>query len=234
MQDPVDLLGADLTGVDLAGTNPDLAPGTCDVVTQAGCGTSEKCTLSGGGARCVTDGTKLNGQTCGPASDDCIKGTLCTTESSTLRQCRAFCAADTDCKQPAPGGTPAGNTPHCIITLNSSMQKVCTVACNPVPALGASGCASGLACQVFRTQAIAQLSDCTAPGIGTDGADCATNGNADCAAGFGCVTTTDQNNNMQSRCRRICRAGNNPDCQTGGFGCVTPTGATMWGFCIPL
>lgn len=220
---PVDLQGADLAGADLAQT-------MCDPVAQTGCGASDKCTLSSSGPVCEANGTRQNGQDCGGPSEDCVKGTLCTIESTTLDQCRAFCATDTDCKQPAPAGTPAGNVPHCVITLTGTPYKVCTVACNPVAAVGASGCAAGLACQIYRTPAIVQGSDCAAPGAGGDNADCTANDDADCAPGFGCIT--DQT--MSRRCRQICRANTNADCTVGGgYTCVMPADATMWGFCLP-
>jgi hypothetical protein len=129
----VDLAGVDFSGVDFA-TAPDMA-GVCDVLKQTGCGANEKCSLGAMNApSCFSDGDKANGALCGAGSaDDCVHGELCITEGTNLNQCRQFCAADSDCKQPAqPGG--ATNVPHCLITLDMTSAKVCTVACNPVTA----------------------------------------------------------------------------------------------------
>jgi hypothetical protein len=168
------------------------------------------------------------------AVDDCVKGTMCTGETATLSQCREFCAADSDCTHAAVG--PAGNLPHCIITFTGITQKVCTFACNPVTAAGASGCGAGLGCQVFRTMTINQATDCSSAGAGTNGTDCKTNGNADCAAGFGCVSVTNMTTMVtESRCRQLCRANTAADCTVGGAGyaCVLPGTAPMYGFCCP-
>lgn len=228
-----DLAGADFAGVDFM-PQPDLWM-ACNVNTQTGCGQGEKCTLGNKISTCLSDGNKANGQICGPTTDDCVKGTLCTGETASLSQCRQFCIADGDCKQAAIG--PTGNIPHCIIGITGAMQEVCTVACNPVLAAGASGCGAGLACQVFRTMAIPQATDCSVGGAGGDAADCKVNGNRDCMAGFGCVSVTNMTTMVtESRCRKLCRAAPNTpsDCNPlVGYGCVGPGTNPMYGFCCP-
>jgi len=245
---PIDFSGLDLIGVDLTGVNvppdlnttpPDLKSTPpvdmatpCSLVAQSGCGAGEKCTLESSGSTCITDGTKGNGQLCGPASDDCAKGNLCTVESASLLQCRQFCAADSDCKQgAAPGG--AQNTPHCLLTFTGTTAKVCTVACNPVLAAGASGCATGLGCQVFATATIPEATDCALAGAGGDGADCTTNGTSDCQGGFTCVQVTGTGGTVVNHCRKVCRQGMaGTDCAgQAGYACRVATGTTMFGFC---
>jgi hypothetical protein len=211
--------------------------GTCDVVAQTGCASGEKCELGSMANECVPDGNKATGNICGTMqSDDCVHSNLCIGESATLNQCRQSCATDTDCKQPAAGGV-ASNTGHCLITLTGSTVKVCTVACQPAPAAGASGCSTGLACQIYGYMSGGlnlQGTDCAAGGAGADGANCATNGNGDCAAGFGCVSVTSGSTTV-SKCRRLCRlASGNADCLSGAPTCSAPTGNNpSWGFCCP-
>jgi len=246
---PIDFSGIDLIGVDLTGVNvpPDLKTDPpdlkivppsdmtvpCNLVSQTGCGAGEKCTLETSVPACITDGNKGNGQLCGPAADDCVKGTLCTQESASLLQCRQFCNVDSDCKQvAAPGG--AQNLPHCLLTFTGVTAKVCTVACNPVLAAGASGCAAGLGCQVFATATIPEATDCSLPGAGGDGADCTAKGTADCQAGFTCVQVTNPTTGaIANHCRRVCRQGMaGTDCAgQAGYACRVATGTTMFGFC---
>jgi hypothetical protein len=239
---PVDLAGLDLLGVDLTGFpgNDDLARPPCDVVAQTNCGANEKCTLTDvdGGAVCLSDGDKLLGQLCGGAgNDDCIHADICVNETATVGQCRQFCNADTDCMQlPASSPTAGANKPYCVYTLTGGTTRICSVACQPVTKAGPSGCAAGLACHVFGFSAggttIPQATDCGAAGAGTNGASCATNGNDDCAEGFGCVSVTNGGTTTKT-CRQICRQGNAGDCTVaGGLSCTAPNGTTQWGFCL--
>jgi hypothetical protein len=227
---PIDFAGVDLFGVDLRSP--------CTVLPQAGCNPGEKCTLASmDDTLCVSNGNKKVGEACGPGSDDCEAGNLCVTDQ-TLLLCRQFCAFDQDCKQPAVAAT--NNIPHCLVTLGNSTQKTCTVPCNPVLATRSttpSGCAAGFNCEVFRTMTIDQATDCSKGGTGTDGANCATNGNGDCADGYTCVV----NQAMERRCRAVCRvqggAGTSADCAVagGGYICAVPSMTTnpAFGFCCP-
>src|SRR5439155_16814185 len=102
------------------------------------------------------------------------------------------CAADADCTQApvASGGTAEpNNKAHCLLTLTGTTAKLCSFACNPVSAAGASGCATGLACQTFASMTIPEFTDCSPAGAALDGGNCP-NGNSDCAPGFGCVETS--------------------------------------------
>jgi len=241
--EPVDLIGYDLLGVDLLGFGGggDMTVTNCDIVAQTGCGSGEKCQPGPPDMAnlCVSDGTKAIGQLCGPGSDDCVHGSVCIQENKagTVDQCRGACNSDTDCKQGAAGGV-ASNTPHCIVTLSSGSLTLCTVPCQPVTKVGATGCATGLGCESFAyapnpadMAALAQASDCTSMGTGGDGTSCTTNGNADCMTGFTCV-----NNGTAQKCRQVCRAGTSGDCTVGGgYICATPSNIANapWGFCCP-
>ncbi len=222
-----DLYGADLYGLDLK-PGPDLwAP--CSPVAQTGCMSGEKCTLAAMSVRCVVDGTKATGELCGGSSaDDCIKGNLCVVESTGLNQCRQFCAVDGDCKKPGPN---AADPPHCLLTFMNTTAKACTVACNPVLNLGASGCAAGMGCQIFAATGVAQATDCTKVGAGVDNTDCTTNGNDDCSNGYGCVT---QMPAMTHRCRKVCRLsdGNAHCAGLAGTACSTVGTNLPYGFCL--
>lgn len=233
----VDLAGYDLTGLDLRPDPRDLAgadlrPPVCTVFPQSGCGAGEKCTLVGGGnAMCATDGNKAVGQQCGATADDCVKGALCTSESPTIGQCRAFCGVDTDCAQ---------SGAKCLLTLDGTTQKVCTVPCTPTYASAAavpstSGCAASLGCELFGLTGGGQGTDCTVRGSGRDGASCATNGNADCAAGFTCVTVTLSGGGTVKKCRGVCRiSAGAADCAglSAGYVCLEPTAmGSTYGFC---
>ncbi len=235
---PPDLSMVDLYGVDFSGVDfsiPGADAGLCDVVAQSGCGANEKCTLGAMDVNtCSSDGDKAPGAICGAASsDDCLKGSLCTQEATGLDQCRPFCNADTDCKQAAQGGV-ATNVGHCLVTLSMSTAKVCTIACQPVTKAGASGCATGLGCEVFGDTATTQATDCAKLGAGGDGADCTTNKTADCAPGSVCVGVTSGATTLY-HCRLVCRSNTASDCPAGGYQCLAPTGVTTpaWGFCCP-
>jgi hypothetical protein len=231
-----DLAGRDFAGDDLTQPPPppgsDLSVTMCDPVAQTGCGPGEKCSLDSTGNVCLSDGTKPNGAACGPATDDCIHGTLCVGPVAMTLNCRQFCQSDNNCTQSPPpsGATPeANNKAHCVLSLTGSTDKVCSFACNPVAAAGASGCATGFACQTFGSMTIPEFTDCGIPGLGTDGASCLTNGNGDCAAGFVCVSV-----GATAHCRKACRANTAGDCTgLGGYACLLATGATMFGFCCP-
>jgi hypothetical protein len=233
---PPDFAGLDLLGVDLSMPKPgDMSMPPCTVFPQSGCSVGNKCTYDGSGATtCITNGTKTTGQICGPSTDDCVAGDICLPETSSLDQCRAFCTTDTDCKQTPVSGAPS---PVCFFTLTGTSSSLCTIPCNPVTKVGASGCATGLGCQLFGVMVasnVVQKTDCSqvAATGGGDGVDCTTNGDADCKAGFTCVTVG-SGASAANRCREVCRIGTSSDCSTGGYSCGTPSGTTSptYGFC---
>jgi|GEM_PF-2257939 len=243
---PDDLSTTDLAGVDLVSARPDLSGfdlrgrdlsmPPCTILPQGGCFVGEKCVTDGaGGTACVNVGPQTVGTLCFThGNDDCQAGLLCTQENTSFSQCRAFCAVDGDCPTAHPTGTPASK---CLYTLTGATEKVCTVPCNPVLAVGASGCATGLGCQVFGSTPMGggptlQLTDCATAGAGGDSADCTTNGNDDCAAGFTCISVT-SGSTTTHHCRGLCRLTMNGDCASGNT-CITPaSGTNTYGFCCP-
>src|SRR5579862_3982649 len=171
----VDLRGADFAGADFAGATTGDMANMCALFPQSGCGSGEKCEPSSSGNTCAANGNKTTGQGCGTGgTDDCVAGDLCSSDSASgTFICRAFCAADTDCKQaavPVGGTSEPGNVAHCLVTFMNTTAKACTVACNPVTKAGATLCPTGLACIYGGTATIPELTDCATPGAGTDGA----------------------------------------------------------------
>jgi len=217
--------GGDASSTDAASDGGSDAGAACDPVAQTGCPPSDKCTVSP--PTCVPTGTVTTGGACGPV-DDCVAGDLCTSDG-TSEECREFCNTDSDCKQPAvaSGSTPEpGNVGHCLITIPGTSYELCSIACNPVTAAGASGCAAGLGCIYSGATGVPELTDCETLGTGAEGAACTST--ADCAAGLACL-----NNGTTSYCRTVCRSGTNADCTVAGDVCWPPGGVTnpMFGFC---
>jgi formylglycine-generating enzyme required for sulfatase activity len=196
----------------------------CDPVRQQGCPAGQKCRVNGSGQSCTSDGTIALGQLCNAAADDCIHGTQCIADATTptLAICRQLCSSDADCTQAAPAGE-SGNVAHCLITLSSA--KLCTIACNPVPAAGASGCASGLACTLASAPSVAAYTDCylSASSTNMPGSSCSVPQNA-CASGSFCPQGS-------GICRQICRSGIPSDCSM--YSCAALPGSTGLGDCCP-
>jgi hypothetical protein len=239
---PPDFAGLDLYGVDLSTAggdmafNRDLMPAVCSVVPQSGCTYGNKCTYDvSNNTTCIANGANTPGQLCGPSTDDCVAGSICINETgTTVDQCRAFCTVDTDCTQPPVSGAPSA---MCLYMLTGTPSSLCSIPCNPVTKVGASGCAAGLGCQVFGVTSgsmTLQKTDCgqVAATGGGDGADCTTNGDADCKAGFTCVTVGSGATAMH-HCREVCRVNTNTDCSNGAYSCNTPSGGgtPTYGFC---
>jgi len=198
--------------------------GTCDPVKQTGCPTNEECTLGNGNLPvCGPSGTKTVGEIC---ANNCVAGDLCSTDSPNgVFTCQEFCATDADCKQPAVG--PAGNTPHCIISLEDASELLCSVPCNPVTAAGPSDCQTGQTCSYSGTDTIPEVTSCGTGGAGVNGTSCMAP--EDCAGGFACISGAAGT----SACRQVCRARQNADCTAAGYACDELPGATMYGICCP-
>jgi hypothetical protein len=212
--------GADLAPAPVDGGAADLADRSCDPLTQAGCLSSEKCSVASGSGLCRPNGSVPLGGACG----DCVRGTECIDGI-----CLQLCSTDGDCHQAA---EPSGTTPepanvgHCLVATPSPSVKACTFACNPAPAAGASGCPSGFGC-IDRSQGmIAELTECVPAGMVGEGSVCP-GGFSDCAAGLTCTAS-----GATQRCRQGCRAGVAADC-TAPATCQPFTGATMFGVCCP-
>jgi hypothetical protein len=215
-----------------AGTSD--AGALCDVVSQTGCAAGDKCALgSDGGNVCVAQGTVTLGESCSFSAtsvDDCVGGEVCVAETASVATCHEFCTSDSDCTQPAvaSGGTAEpSNVGHCLLQLGQSAVSVCTVACNPVTAAGASGCAPGTACAVGITSAMIEVTDCEAAGMGAEGATCTFS--RDCAPGLACI-----DNGATSHCRQVCRTGVTSDCSITTDVCfILGASNLMFGACCP-
>jgi hypothetical protein len=206
---------------DMASGPPDLASPPCNPVTQVGCPSGQKCIIT---ATCQPDGAQRIGDPCTTDStghSNCAAGGGCADENV----CRQYCYTDSDCTQ-GPGPGSSLNTPYCVITVNGSSTKNCTLPCNPVLAAGSSGCAPGLECY-YDFSSTGELTDCGRAGTVATGGSCAT---SDCAPNNNCVHggTT-----MMDICRQNCRPGTAGDCP-GGFNCEQFTRARLpFGFCCP-
>ncbi len=218
---PVDLAGRDLAGVQ------------CDPVSQQPCPSDQKCLLLSS-AVCRPNGTTAIGQTCSAdPDDDCVRGSQCLFPGDLTPGngvCEQFCAAEGDCHQPpvSVGGTalPA-NGPHCLFSFSGSGPPLlCSVACNPVSSQGTSGCPTGSVCVYGSNSMFPEFTFCDRAATGTDGQAC--DANSRCAPGFNCVEV-----GTDTRCRAMCRAGNNGDC--GTLVCKPGAGGSppMFGFCCP-
>jgi hypothetical protein len=194
----------------------------CDPVSQSGCLVGQKCTLGLAQLICVADGTQAAGTACSTLVDDCLAGSWCQPESSTVHACRQFCRVDGDCTQPAVG--PTMNVAHCLVDVPATTTvKTCTIACDPV---AATGCPSGLTCRYGQAPGVGvnEFTDCALIGSGGNGAACAAS--QDCAPGYVCLAS-------QSLCRRVCHAGSPTDCNSVGGSCMAAAvPSPMFGVCL--
>jgi hypothetical protein len=193
----------DMAPRDLALVAPDdLAHAACDPATQAGCIAGQKCSVVSGKAVCMPDGAKPAGAPCTVgAGDDCVRGNICVDSL-----CHPLCDHNPDCTQPAVDtGTWLDNVPYCLV---ADGFAYCSIACNPVPAVGPSGCGAGINCAVFGVEAadggVTFSTTCTVAGVGADGDPCSRL--EDCGPGLTCFSDA---------CRPACRAGTRSDCPTG-------------------
>jgi len=213
------------------GVSADLGAVACDPVTQSICGSGSKCTFTdvsganNSATECIANGTVGSGRGCTTTPDNCAAGEFCI---PSLGYCAHFCRSDSDC----PRGT-SPNFSYCgtfnsVYAVGSVSQ--CTVPCNPVLAVGPSGCINPVKCDAWSLpsgdMASTEYTDCGPAGAGTDGASCANS--VDCAAGYGCVFTSGG-----GHCRMYCRGGTNGDCTISGETCRSITGWTFTGACCP-
>lgn len=191
----------DETGTMGPGGDPQLV---CSV-TRQDCGAGSKCsTHDSRSSVCDVDGPAGRGLACtnigmgagagGP--DDCTAGNVCVVESTTVNQCRAFCASDADC----------GAGSFCYYRLGDGAFQLCTQPCSALlPAT--NGCQKGLSCYVFGEE----YTDCKAPGqVGANGSCAST---FDCQPGYTCVATGGGGGTSAGRCHQVCRFSN--DCPAG-------------------
>jgi hypothetical protein len=206
----------------------DLAkPPPCDPVLQTNCGSGAACYVDGTTPTCLKPGGTHTGGSC--LSDyDCVAGDGCNGYSD--KSCHQFCASDYDCQ-----GTPSGQLPvspsnvaYCLRTIENTSFQLCTIPCNPVSALGSSGCGAGKCDALSFNAGTAEYTDCDDVGSGVEGGNCTYDN--DCGDGLECFGS----NGGQGHCRRMCRKGNNSDCAgVSGTTCFTVTGWTQFGVCCP-
>ena len=204
---------------------PDLAkPPACDPALQTNCPSGEACYVLGSTPTCHTPGTVHTGGRCS-SETDCVGGDECL--GSSVSTCFQFCNFDDDCRVTPSNQLPVSpsNLAYCHWTVTGTTAKACTVPCNPVPAIGGSGCVSGKCGVSSFAAGTAEFTDCYAPGTKVEGDSCTSN--AECGAGLGCFGTA-------GHCRQHCRMGNDNDCSSlAGTTCHNITGWTQFGACCP-
>ncbi len=191
--------GAGKTDDPRGGGGADCPGVPCDLVSQCGCRDSEACDLAPGArtaedTACRPAGDGSERSTCETA-DDCASGFICQEG-----QCWHWCESDDDCA----GG-------HCLPAFGGVVgARTCSKACEPGSAT-TSGCPDGFTCRYYlhdpddATEGDEfEYADCSAAGEGTHGADCTADGDADCAAGYGCYDISWDDGSTTTECRQIC------------------------------
>jgi hypothetical protein len=207
---------------------PDMAKlPPCDPLAQTNCPSGEACYVLSDSVSCQSPGVTATARTCS-STFDCAPGNVCLDNPDSV--CRRLCSADYDCRTTPGNQLPvsSSNVAYCNFTYSSTSYVTCSIPCNPVAAIGGTGCGAGK-CSVYSLAAgQAEYSDCGTAGTGAEGDTCA--GDYTCAAGLNCFSS----NGGPSHCRRMCRTGNNGDCSAvAGTTCQTITGWTQFGACCP-
>src|SRR5262245_55646902 len=101
--------GQDMSGAaDMAMSTDDMNVGgdggaSCDVATQTGCATGQKCVPNMTSGHCVTDGTVTEGQACMRGMmgmpDNCVAGLTCSRTGlpTGMSVCRKYCTSNSGC-----------------------------------------------------------------------------------------------------------------------------------------
>jgi hypothetical protein len=205
---------------------PDLAKlPPCDPVLQTNCPSAEACFVDGTTPTCHAPGGTHTSGAC-TYNNECVGGDEC--YGNAQKSCHQFCNDDSGCRV-TPGNqlpvSPA-NVAYCSRTLNGTALQLCTIPCNPVSALGGSGCGAGKCDAISFNAGTAEYTDCITLGSGAEGANCTYDD--ECGEGLSCFSS----NGGQSHCRHMCRKGNDGDCVSGAT-CQTLTGWTQFGVCCP-
>ncbi len=213
--------------VDQCGCTP---PAVCDLDSTSGTA------LAAGDTRCravLSPGREL--ASCA-TNDECAGGYMCIGQPTS--QCRKWCDPANDLC-----GGPGGK---CIIQITYNGADIpgaitCSKDCDPTAATP-SGCPATFGCHVSLTDPDSSLptvsgdevlyTDCAPQAtLGGDGASCATNGHADCKAGYDCV-----NIGTTPVCKQNCivSGGTGPACAVGtcgGFNPPATVGTITYGIC---
>ncbi len=204
--------------------------GMCDLFCQTGCPRcDEKCSVDTKGDRtcnAMTTGALVRqiGDSCTPVSqgttdqtDNCAPGLVCLS-GTCGSNCYKFCRENTDCP-----------SSECSRTLTGTTIKYCdvpAVTCNPVSALGATGCpAAGLGCYLSATVADETRCDCSFNSL-HEGDDCSVS--RDCLPGLMCADISGTNHPV---CTRACKLGVTPNGCANSGNCNPIAGSKTFGFC---
>lgn len=200
------------------GSAPTCSEQPCKLVApQCGCSPGEQCSIDGAGDRaCVGEGDVSEGQICDEGAA-CAPGLLCVGYTGFESSCARFCESDAQCE--SPGG-------KCVLTLGDVPDVLlCSEDCEPI---SSQGCApAGLSCQIAVTETEQAYTQCAPSGTGVFQTLCVDN--ADCAPGFACFPTT----NNDTRCFAWCSVAS-PNCgaQTcQGFDVPLVIGNVEYGVC---
>jgi cysteine-rich repeat protein len=203
--------------------------GTCDIYTQTGCGTGEKCTIDTSIVnRCNTAGSGLDGDVCN-ADDECAGYLTCSgLQYNSFGICRRICYDKISSYDQIHCTGGDGSICNYDVVGGDNIvvpdAHLCTTPCDPV---NATGCPSGLRCDLF---------DNTREGFHTFFTECyelnntANNcGSSPCSAGYTCIDGT--------TCIKLCYSiGDCPDglnCYdfSGLAGFRIFIGSTEYGYC---
>ena len=177
-----------------------------------------------GGARCTLNhnvptnqlfcesaaGTVAEFTSCTPnsSSDDCVTGDVCLAVNASLRVCRRFCNADTDCN---------GNICSIIIGGTFGPLHACAQACM---VLSQNCTITGESCYFGSNAAGQGTQQCNTTGTHAEGDTCAIAN--DCVPGQMCLMVTGQTG---FHCHRACQAATNgcaanAQCPNNGLCCA--------------
>ncbi|MEI8256723.1 MAG: hypothetical protein WCJ30_13695 [Deltaproteobacteria bacterium] len=180
---------------------------TCNPYVQTGCAAGLACQLAATAAgpytaACSVPGPGIFGARCA-STTECGPGLVCA-----AGQCRLLCCPDD------PAACTGGDVPTTArcdrdFGLGAMGLQACSAHCS----WERQDCAGGLTCTPLDSAGV--VSDCVAPGTGTNGATCGAT--TDCAGGFVCLLEAGV-----SVCRRVC----NPT--------VTPTPCAFTQACLPV
>jgi hypothetical protein len=191
-----------------AGSSADLAPVSCEPVTQSPCGASEKCAFVNDQYQCVPAGSLAPLAVCHDNDDQCGRGYTCV-ETTTEGMCSSFCSDSSSCPKGALaiGSTlEPKNVSQCVPSTIGS--NYCSIPCNPVSAAGPAGCPTGFGCMYDLAPGNVEYTVCV-----WRGASVTTCMNInDCAQGYSC---------LDNKCLQLCRGGVDVDCDSPSFQCVS-------------
>jgi hypothetical protein len=203
--------------------------GSCNAVFQCGCGSGERCIVSGTGdgsghskELCVPEGTDPIDATCTIAGDRCAAGLQCYGGSAASRSCMQFCYDERDC----PASRECEFRIDGVTRADGGGYRLCgppRVDCDPFTN---AGCDADRACVLVPGEG---LGTCDPAGTAGAGESCDTGG---CRPGHGCYRVGEDPGN---RCYAFCRLGGGaPDCSAvPGASCVGGLGSDTVGICLP-